>query len=172
MDNETGQSDFFIRLPLLEGVRIIREVKSAFALYFWYIARTTVEFQFRRVRIGGVLGLSPHTDQCIADDLQRYGTFCSADQIRKWRRKLIRCGLIVCKRTPVGSRTMVIDSAKFPHRAASALPSWAEKCLAVCWAQRRTLSAKNAGSVADVRVPANCLPPCDNSKMLQDMELS
>jgi hypothetical protein len=126
---QTEVREFFVRLGLLEGVRIIREVKSAFVLYFWYLARITVEYEFHGIRIGGVLGLTPHTDERIADDLRGYGTRCSIEQIRRWRTNLTKGGYIATLRTPVGHQVLVIGSAKFLHREFGQLPRWALKVL-------------------------------------------
>lgn len=130
MENDQDRKeDFFVRMPLLEGVKIIKETRRAYTLYFWYIARVTVEWVFRGVRCGGVHRGIPYTDQRIADDLGSYGANCTADQIRKWRRQLIRKGLIVCKRTPVGHRTMVVRCLKFPGKTPEPIPQWAAKSM-------------------------------------------
>jgi hypothetical protein len=121
--------DFFVRLKLREGIRIISKVKSAFTLYFWYVARTTVEYEFQGARIGGVYGLAPYTDQSIADDLEQSGTRCSVEQIRRYRATLTRKGYIAALRTPAGHRVMVLGSAKFVNKELKELPPWAIKLL-------------------------------------------
>lgn len=117
--------EFFVTLPELAGMKIFMEVKRAFGLYWWAIARVTREYRHKGNRVGAVLGLCPVTDQRIADDVSRYGKRCSATQVRHWRRALERRGLIACLRTPAGHRIMVPGSDKFKDEPGNELPAWA-----------------------------------------------
>lgn len=95
-------------------------------MLFWYIGRITVEYATESgVRCGGVYGLAPYTDFKIAEDITRIGLPCTGNQVCKWRRTLARLGYVAWKRTPVGQRTLVIGSEKFPDNSLERLPSWA-----------------------------------------------
>lgn len=143
LSEQAGGKDFFVRLKLLEGIRIIREVKSAFALYFWYVARTTVEYEFHRSRIGAVLGGTLKTDQWVADDLSRHGTGCSVEQVRRWRTTLTKGGYIAGLRTPVGHRIIVFGSAKFPNQGSAVPRPWVIK---LCNRRKSTVARSRAVS--------------------------
>ena len=144
ISEQAGREDFFVRLKLLEGLKVIREVKSAFALYFWYIARVTLEYEVDGTRIGGVLWGSPNTDQCVADDLLRYGTRCSAEQVRRWRTKLTRDGYIAGLRTPVGYRIILFGSAKLLNQKLVPPPPWVIK---LCKRRKSTVEQRLAASL-------------------------
>lgn len=121
-----ADSRFFVRLWLDESIRTMAEVKGAFKLLFWYVGRITVEYATDSgVRCGGVHGLSPVTDGDIAGAISRIGAACTGDQVYKWRHTLARRGYVAWKRTPVGQRTFVIGSEKFPADRLERLPWWA-----------------------------------------------
>src|ERR1035438_6418297 len=121
-----SDSGFFVRLWLDRSMRTMAEVKSAFQLLFWYTGRITVEYATESgVRCGVVYGLAPYTDFGIAEDISRMGLPCTGNQVYKWRHALARRGYVAWKRTPVGQRTLVIGSQKFPDESLEPLPSWA-----------------------------------------------
>lgn len=120
---------FYVRLQMDTTLRIMKEVKSAFTLLWWFCGRVTREYSTTEngIRIGAVLGSSPNSDADVAADITRCGWKCGADQVYKWRRKLRRLGLIAWKRTPGGQRTFVINSQKFPEHMVEDIPEWVWK---------------------------------------------
>lgn len=140
-----GDSQFFVKLWLDESIRTMAEVKGAFKLLFWYVGRITVEYATESgIRCGGVHGLSPISDRDIAGAIAGIGAPCSGDKVYKWRRTLERGGYVAWKRTPVGQRTFVIGSEKFPDDRLERLPSWATDIIDKAILIRGERSAKTA----------------------------
>jgi len=122
---ESDGDRFFVKLPL-GAIRIMREVKSAFILFWWYVGRVTVEYVAGNgIRVGGVYGTVPYSDSRIAEDLTSCGLPCNAHRVWNMRQALRRASLITWLRTPAGQRTLVIDSDKFSAEKAEPLPDWA-----------------------------------------------
>jgi hypothetical protein len=144
MYTQSGDN-YFVRLGELELIKILREVRSASPLYIWYVARTTFEYEHDGIRIGAVLGTSPHTDQRIASDLAEYTAGVGRAQIRNWRQTLTAKGLIATLRTPGGNRVLVMGSAKFVNREPVSLPEWAVPLVDDALCRRSTEPAKAAG---------------------------
>jgi hypothetical protein len=119
---------YFVRLPLIDGLKILADSRLAFRLYFWYVARITVEYRTASgVRCGGVLGLSPQTDREVAADIAKCSQVrCPEWTVRSWRRALAKLGLVAWRQTPAGLRVFVIGSNKMPDEEVEKLPEWAE----------------------------------------------
>jgi len=131
MNNEYDNS-YFVRLPLVDGLKILADSKLAFRLYFWYVARITTEYRTAwGVRCGGVLGLSPRTDRDVAADIAKCSQVrCTEWTVRSWRRALKKLGLVAWQQTPVGLRVFVIGSNKMPDEKVVELPEWGKTIVA------------------------------------------
>jgi len=126
MENvKESRDDFFVKIPLQSGLRIMEECGHAFKLLLWIVGRTTIEFQVDGFRVGAVLGFGPHSDSFIARDMAGCGVRCTDDKVFRWRQKLASKGLIAQVRTPYGHRLAVMYSVKFPGKVATPLPHWA-----------------------------------------------
>ena len=123
---------YFVRLPLLEGLRVLAETRLAYRLFFWLVGRVTREYRTPwGIRCGGVLGLAPQKDYEVAADIVRCSQApCTAWTVRSWRRALARLGLIACHQTPIGLQIFVINSNKMPEDKLVELPDWALPVLA------------------------------------------
>ncbi|MGH9378564.1 MAG: hypothetical protein ACRD1I_07175 [Terriglobia bacterium] len=119
-------SGFFVRLPLDDTLRAMKEVGNAFPLFWWFCGRVTREYSEAAsgVRVGAVLGGAPNADRGIAADLTRAGFRCTGDQVYLWRRRLAEKGYVAVLRAPYGTRVYVIDSNKFPEDEAGLAPEW------------------------------------------------
>lgn len=120
---------FYVRLKMDKTIRMMKEVKSAFTLLWWFCGRVTREYSIpgSGIRIGAVLGGAPNSDADVAKDITLCGWICGPDQVYKWRRKLARHGLIAWKRTPSGARIFVIDSRKLHENLVDEIPDWVFK---------------------------------------------
>jgi hypothetical protein len=123
---------FYVRLPLIDGLRILADTRQAYRLFFWLTARVTREYRTPwGIRCGAVLGLAPQRDHLVAADITRCsGVRCPARTVRRWREALAALGLIVWQRTPIGLKVFVIGSQKMPDAKVEDLPAWAVTLLA------------------------------------------
>lgn len=86
---------------------LLREVGNARPFYEWVCAHVTQEFSIGPIRVGGVEGLRPFTDERLRDCLRSAGVK-NCEKAPGWLNQLSRIGLVAVPSLDGGIRRPII----------------------------------------------------------------
>lgn len=117
----TDGGGWMVSIPFASTSELWKEVGNAVWLFIGLTDLVTREFECFGIRVGEVLGGARVCDELIS------GRLCVAFRpltIRKWRRRLIKAGLIIQRRIPAGLQIAVIGTRKFRQKPSGGAPAW------------------------------------------------